>query len=506
MKNIELAGEILRSLWAAGVRHIVLCAGARNAPFVARLSAENPFRVHPFFEERSGGFFALGRSVRDRRPVAVITTSGTAAANLLPAAIEADYQGLPLVLITADRPAHYRGSGAPQTINQLGLYSHYVERSWDVQGEWNATLEWSRRRPVHLNICFDEPLIDAPVESLQCEKVPVENRSAAVSGAQQSLALATQYPLVIVGGLSGEREAIVAQLKSWRRPLVLEAPSGLRGHPDLNELEILAADKTLKNLKYDSVIRIGSVPTHRLWRELEKSALPVFHFSDLPFSGLPRAREVKPLCALATVEANFQPWDPQECRADREMAVRERELLRKHSLSEPAWIEWLSRQIPPQAKVFIGNSLPIREWDFVAVRDGRREVFANRGANGIDGLISTFIGLADEHKSNWCVLGDLSALYDLSGPWPNLREKIRDLNIVIVNNSGGKIFKRLFHNSLFENPHSLGFKHWAEMWGWEYELLNEPRTLQVNAGPRVLEIVPEEKATENFWREWEDLK
>src|SRR6185312_16012112 len=116
MTNIVLARDILRELWSVGVREIVLCAGARNAPFVASLSGETSFCVHPFFEERSGAFFALGTILSTGRPVAVITTSGTAAAELLPAAIEADYQGLPLVLVTADRPRRYRGSGAPQTI------------------------------------------------------------------------------------------------------------------------------------------------------------------------------------------------------------------------------------------------------------------------------------------------------------------------------------------------------------------------------------------------------
>jgi 2-succinyl-5-enolpyruvyl-6-hydroxy-3-cyclohexene-1-carboxylate synthase len=207
--------------------------------------------------------------------------------------------------------------------------------------------------------------------------------------------------------------------------------------------------------------------------------------------------------ALATAAAKFTPWSASERALDREFAAGDRAMLKKFRLSEPAWFEWLSREIPAEARVFVGNSLPIREWDFAALRDGRREIFANRGVNGIDGLISTFLGLAQKEKSNWCVLGDLSAMYDLSGPWPNRRENIRDLNLVIVNNSGGKIFKRLFHNPLFENRHDLGFKSWAEMWGWDYECLREPRPLAQAGGPRVIEIIPDEAESENFWREWE---
>lgn len=166
MKNHELAQSVLDSIRAFGVREIVVCAGARNAPFVALLSpnsqnsAQAPFKIYSFFEERSASFFALGRMQSEGAPVAVITTSGTAAAELLPAAVEADYQRLPLVLITADRPSRYRGSGAPQAIVQTGIYSHYVEKSFDLENEPLTEIRASGARPIHLNVCFDEPLLD----------------------------------------------------------------------------------------------------------------------------------------------------------------------------------------------------------------------------------------------------------------------------------------------------------------------------------------------------------
>jgi 2-succinyl-5-enolpyruvyl-6-hydroxy-3-cyclohexene-1-carboxylate synthase len=295
----------------------------------------------------------------------------------------------------------------------------------------------------------------------------------------------------------------LASLVKWKRPVVAEAPSNLRGHPALSGFEVLCADKSLSRIQFDSVIRIGGVPTLRFWRDLEKSAVQVTHFSHLPFSGLPRVREILPLSALASATVNFSEWAEEERALDREFAAGDRASLKKFGRCEPAWLEWLSREIPPEARVFLGNSLPIREWDFAAVRDGRREIFANRGVNGIDGLISTFLGLAAKEKSNWCILGDLSALYDLSGPWPNRRENIPNLNLVIMNNSGGKIFKRLFRNPLFENRHDMNFKSWAEMWGWQYQCLREPGPLSPAEGPRVIEIIPDENETENFWREWE---
>jgi 2-succinyl-5-enolpyruvyl-6-hydroxy-3-cyclohexene-1-carboxylate synthase len=159
--NLNLAKKILNSCSEYGVREVVICAGARNAPFVKLLSESSglKLKVYSFFEERSAAFFALGRMQSQNLPVAIITTSGTAAAELLPACIEADYQRLPLVMITADRPKRYRGSGAPQAIVQPGLYSHYIGWSADVEGEWSGGIEGPRNRPVHLNVCFDEPLL-----------------------------------------------------------------------------------------------------------------------------------------------------------------------------------------------------------------------------------------------------------------------------------------------------------------------------------------------------------
>ena len=148
MTNLAAARELVARVRALGVNDFCVCAGSRNAPLLAVLAGA---RVYSFVDERSAAFFALGRTKRDQRPVAVVTTSGTAAAELLPAAIEAHYSGAPLVLVTADRPARFRGTGAPQAIEQIGLFGIYA--ATDAQ-------RWDRRSPLHLNIEFDEPLID----------------------------------------------------------------------------------------------------------------------------------------------------------------------------------------------------------------------------------------------------------------------------------------------------------------------------------------------------------
>lgn len=489
MTNIQVAQNILQSLRAIGAHDLILCAGARNAPFVTLLSEASPFRVYTFFDERSAAFFAIGRMQSLGRPVAVITTSGTAAAELLPATIEAQHQGLPLVLVTADRPRRYRGVGAPQSINQIGLYSHYVEKTWDIEGDPPQALLWSRRRPVHVNVCFEQPLLDGEAAPWG-ESPPLVAATVPPETAVNADLNHYQTPLVVVGGLPlAERAAVVKILSEWQRPVYLEAPSGLRGHPELQPLEILGGEASLARLSYDAVIRIGSVPTLRLWRDLENSSVPVVHFSHLPWAGLPRAPRVWSLAHLRP--QNFRAWSDN--REDREIAHAQSAHLAQFPLSEPSWFSWLSQQIPRDARIFIGNSLPIREWDSVATRDARHEIFANRGVNGIDGLVSTFLGLAQEHKSNWCILGDLSALYDLNGLWAARVLTVKDLNIVVINNGGGKIFTRMFHNPLFENQHTLGFGAWATMWNWDYLRLEKPQDLAPAHRPRVIEIVPEDE-------------
>jgi 2-succinyl-5-enolpyruvyl-6-hydroxy-3-cyclohexene-1-carboxylate synthase len=151
MTNIERARQLVQQVRQLGTNDFCACAGSRNSPLLAVLASLNDASVLSFVDERSAAFFAIGRAKLNGKPAAVVTTSGTAVAELLPAVVEAYYSALPLVLITADRPARFRGSGAPQAIEQIGIFGRYAATSLDG---------WSRTTPLHLNIEFDEPLID----------------------------------------------------------------------------------------------------------------------------------------------------------------------------------------------------------------------------------------------------------------------------------------------------------------------------------------------------------
>ncbi|HVG23955.1 MAG TPA: thiamine pyrophosphate-binding protein [Thermoanaerobaculia bacterium] len=445
MDSIERASRLIDAVRALGVDEFCVCAGSRNAPLLVVLGASDA-RLFSFVDERSAAFFALGRIKLHGQPVAVVTTSGTAVAELLPATVEAYYSGLPLVLITADRPARFRGTAAPQSIEQVGIFGIYAETS-----------DWSRRRPLHLNLELEESWSAAVPPPLS--DIAAQPHRAARAFTKPAALPPHSRPLILLGALAAHhREAVKQKLHA---PVYAEPLSGLREDPDL---PLIPFDRLIAKLDYDVVIRIGNVPTLRFWRDLETLDVPVLHFSDLPFPGVTRG-EVHPIESLPHLHgASIDAGD---------YAERFAAILDDEPESELAMIRKLSHELPQNARVYLGNSLPIREWDLAATREPRGFVYeANRGANGIDGQLSTFLGWCAPDAHNIALVGDLTAIYDLGAPWiaPQLDAPFR---IVIINNGGGRIFGRVgalrsvdpqLRARIIENEHSFSFEHFAKMW------------------------------------------
>lgn len=477
-----------------------MCAGARNAPLVVALEEWESISLRYFFDERSAAFFALGRTKESHQPVAVVTTSGTAVAELYPAVIESYYSRLPLVLVTADRPPPYRYSGAPQSMNQIGVFAHYAPTfDWDSPFSLKSSLK-SIKGPTHINISFAEPLMGEGREIEERKKLPWRN---------------FQSPLVILGGVPEKyRFHLLSQLKKMERPIYAEAFSGLRENYELRHLVIQSGEESIgvafHGGEFDSVLRIGSVPTLRFWRDLDTVQLniPVHSVSHLPFSGL-ASLSLEP----QSFESFFEEKDihfqggKEWLKWDRK---KSREVEKLYSLfpnSEPSMVNLLSHQIAPNEMVFLGNSLPIREWDlcssFVIPHEN---VKANRGMNGIDGLVSSFLGSMNSERRNWCLLGDLSALYDLSALWLKGREELKPFNIVVINNKGGRIFSRIFGRAIFENHHDLHFQHWAELFGLEYHLFQTGLDVsRVQTTSAIIELQPDNKQSEEFWKAYSQI-
>ncbi len=465
--NAQITTEILTQVLAGGSRNFVVCAGARNAPIVVpllKLNSRGGIRIWHHFDERAAAFFALGLAKRRLEPVCVVTTSGTAVAELLPATIEAHYSGVPLILLTADRPERFRGSGAPQAIEQVNIFGPYA--GTEVE-------EWGRESPLHLNVCLEEPLFDGEVE-LEIPGV-ADPRDCSAASLDEIL---TEAPdLVIVGELlESERLTVAGYLQSAGCPVWCEAISGLR---EVGGIEhIRGGDSAIAQLSNISrVVRLGGVPSLRFWRDLEtRPEIAVTSVSRTGFSGLAR-EDVETIRLRGGIGAGGAS------------PVLEREQGEQDDSTgydpEERAIHDLSKRIPSDALIFLGNSLPIREWNLAAtVETAHPHCFANRGANGIDGEISTFLGMCQDFGGDecWGIFGDLTTLYDMSAPWiVDQLDTGKRIHIVVIDNGGGKIFSKLpglkdlpdGEKRITENWHAFDFNKWAGLWsGVETEVID----------------------------------
>lgn len=521
--NEEITYQVLQACISCGATEFVVCPGSRNSSFVEALRLEGKLTTYYWPEERSAAFFALGRSKRTQRPVAVVTTSGTAAAELLPATMEAFYSGIPLILITADRPQSFRGSGSPQSAEQVGLYGHYVQFCLDVPEDAAGALKkWQRKIPVHLNVCLDEPQKQPQFKGKQLLldgapfAVPEDDCKEPLEIFHHFLEQ-VHYPLAIVSTLLSEsRESVVQLLLKLEIPVLLEGISGLREDPRLQPFSIQRTEKILETAHtsgypVDGILRIGGIPTHRIWRDLEylEGKVKVCGLSELPFSGLSWTRCIAQ-APLGLMLKNYSPkehfnWQSADKWMAKEQAftIKLHELFEEEPEAEPSLIYALSQAIPSDAHVYLGNSLPIREWDMAAVRENKRwQVYANRGVNGIDGQISTFLGLSVPDVENWGIFGDLTTLYDMAAFWILPQLHGIPLKVVVINNGGGKIFEKLYAFREMLNEHQLSFQPLAEMWNMDYTCVREFQNFVNTPSRQLIEIQPDAAATTRFWSKY----
>lgn len=538
LSNQETSQTVVNTIVSKGVSCFCICAGARNAPLVSELLSRTDVEVINFFDERSASFFALGRIHQSQKPVAVVTTSGTAVSECFSAMVEAYYQGLPLVLLTADRPRHFRQTGAPQAIEQKNIFGIYARQSFDLSVEdrlenISETLQsWSAPKgSLHLNICLDDPL--RPMTKISSSATADDVLSPRHALQESDYNEKFVQPLVIVSGLEKSQRARYADFLSHiSAPILLETTSGLfsmlDSYPALKKNILLGgeatAEKLLKNKICRSVIRLGSVPTTKIWRQLESVLMdiPVVSVSEQGFSGLSRENYLLNSIDSFAVKSLKNHADLSVVKdVDATVFQMKQRLYEKYPLAEISWMRKLAQKAQSQF-FYVGNSLPIRELDFVASPEVSqfKDVLANRGANGIDGQISTFLGWAqDPQHDYWCVIGDLTAMYDLNALWSAPKSTARQLRLVVINNQGGQIFKPMFPHRAFINEHQIEFSNWAKMWNWSYaKVTNEQDWENLNANSSVssgsaaaslassrllIEVVPDEKQSTQFLKDFE---
>jgi 2-succinyl-5-enolpyruvyl-6-hydroxy-3-cyclohexene-1-carboxylate synthase len=520
--NVACARALVDELARGGMAHACLSPGSRSTALALALERHPAVQTHVHLDERSSAFFALGISKATGRPVGVATTSGTAAAELLPAVVEASQSRMPLVLLTADRPPRLRGTGANQTIDQAGLFGRYVRE--DLEPPLPATSEHPERwrdagrsairaaaglpiGPVHVNCPFDEPLVPTePLASKDADRVHVRQKPwADLVGPDDveraARALSGARGLVVAGGRSWDDLQPVLDLAgSLAWPVVAEPTSlvRVRERSLAAGQHLLGCAAWLDDHRPDVVLQVGAYPTSRATQRLVAAAptlivVDVHHLEPDPdgraswrlraqpedlakaLLGRPFARDDEPILFAHTgdvaprveeLEARRIAPAPFGWRAewqgadDRARATIDRTIDAWDQPFEGRVARDVAAAVPKGGVLVVGSSMPIRELDaFMAPRDGLR-VLANRGASGIDGFVSTALGVAAAGAPTFAFCGDLTFLYDVGALIWNARRGL-DLVLVVVNNGGGTIFGYLPQRDLpefdrlFRTPHGM---------------------------------------------------
>ncbi len=494
-----------------GLKEACTSPGSRSTPLVLSLAREPRIRATSHLDERSAGFFALGIAKATGVPAALACTSGTAAANYTPAVIEAHEARVPLIVLTADRPPELRDLGAGQTIDQVKLYGSaakwYLEvdshpatperlrwlRQLACRAFWTAV--GGRPGPVHLNFALREPLVpDGPLpddDSGRAGGRPWVTRPRAAGDPPRALAdglraeLEARPHAVIVAGRA-ERDptlgpALAAFADRAGIPLLADPLSGARRGP----AAIAHYDALLRSWTPEPqlVLRVGDLPTSkplRAWLHGMDEALqiafdPENAWQD-PGGAVATVLAADPRATLEAIELKNpdRAWLERWHLADRAAAASIARALTPAGLSEPRVAAELGSALPPEATLVVASSMPVRDVEtFFPAREQPPRVLSNRGANGIDGTVSTAFGVATVADGPVVLLiGDIALIHDLGGL---IQASRRKLTIVLLHNDGGGIFNFLPVSGEGDDfvehvatPHGLDFAHAAALFGCSY--------------------------------------
>ncbi|GAB3989629.1 2-succinyl-5-enolpyruvyl-6-hydroxy-3-cyclohexene-1-carboxylic-acid synthase [Nocardioides marmoraquaticus] len=468
----RLATMVVDALVARGATDAVLCPGSRNAPIAFALAAEPRLRLHTRIDERTAAFLALGLSKASRRPVPVVCTSGTAAANLHPAVLEASHAGVRLVAVTADRPARLRGTGANQTTEQVGLFGGAAPT---VDLDRDDDVDWPAEGPVHLNLQLDDPLVP-PSTTLDVVDAPVLDRVVRGPGPHPWAtdgATPVELPLgprtvVVAGDDAGPPARRLAQAADW--PLLAEPSSGARtGSHALRTYRLLLGTDLAAEV--ERVVVLGhptlSRPVARLLARDDVEVVEVPPRGRWPHRPFPVAASHPALVAAADDPAWLERWRA----ADRELAGRvDAHLAAQPGLTPHEVAQVVDAANPPGGLLVVGASNPVRDLDLMAgahPAGEHRLVLANRGLAGIDGTLSTAMGAALARAGSsraTAYVGDVTFLHDMTALVLGPDEPRPDLTIVVANDDGGSIFATLEQGAaayadrferLFGTPHGV---------------------------------------------------
>jgi 2-succinyl-5-enolpyruvyl-6-hydroxy-3-cyclohexene-1-carboxylate synthase len=524
----HLTTRFVGALADLGLRHVALSPGSRNTPLSLAFLAEPRIETHTVLDERSGGFFALGAAKASGFPAAAVSTSGTAAANYLPAIVESAASRTPLLALTADRPPELRGTGANQTIDQTKMYGDIVRLFHDVgipdeetAGHAGAlTLRaWSAAAdlpagPVHLNFPFREPFPSpaAPAAPTGLRHVPGYRTLDPEAIAELAALLSGRRTLVVAGGRQRPGFAVAAAMLGGEAgfPIIADIQCRFPSPATINHGDLLAAAGALDRLRPEVVLRIGPVPTSKaVWSWLASSGVDQIYLDDGewrdPLGTAIAAFRSDPAAALAglagRVDAAPGDWLARWRTADDTAGVAFHDALEAEPFpNEPVIARATWQAAPAGSILYAGSSMPIRDLEsFAGPMRSDLTVLANRGASGIDGLLSSAAGAAAvEGRRVVALTGDVAALHDANAMELIARESL-PVTIVVINNDGGGIFSFLPQASsvddarfdaAFATPHGRSLVEVATAFGLPASRLSSPGELAeaMDApGPMLLE-------------------
>lgn len=460
-----LARVIVRQIVEAGITDVVISPGSRNAPLSIafhQASVKGLIKLHVRIDERTAAFFALGIAKASGRPVPIVCTSGTAVANYHPAVLEASHTNLPLLVLTADRPASLRKTGANQTTEQARIFGKAVRYFADVSGSvypMELPLNSLQSGPVHLNIQFEEPLIgdksDNWLNDLTITAPKIFDRKTPGTFYTKS----TRGVLVIGhdrGGLPLEAVRDFAEALGW--PVIAEDP--LTFEKAISHASVFLTSKTIADdLAPDTVVVIGRTTLSRSINAFIKMARKEIVIDPRIATVDSDRMASQKFVQLPKVEV--QPADSEYQEKWQKYSQRAAKMIGDISQwSEALIARQIGSEIPTGTSLFVSSSRPIRDLEgFASARNGV-ETFANRGLAGIDGNISTALGIASQRTSTIAVLGDLGFLHDLTGLIHN--EDI-NLKIFVINNDGGGIFSTLSQRGVAGFEEVFGTPHGRDL-------------------------------------------
>jgi 2-succinyl-5-enolpyruvyl-6-hydroxy-3-cyclohexene-1-carboxylate synthase len=553
--NTLWASVAVETLARLGLTFAIVCPGSRSTPLTVAFARHPNIKAIPILDERSAAFFALGVAKRTGLPVALVCTSGTAGANFYPAVIEAKESRVPLIVITADRPPELRHCHAGQTIDQVRLFGNYP--NWQAELAVPDTdlgmlrylrqttiYAWERSRfptpgVVHLNFPFRDPLAPTPQTNTAALQANFDLEDFFAFTPPSSIPLAS-FPIpdewqscqqgIIIAGIAHSCtpkeycQAIATLSRSLQYPVLAEALSPLRNYADLNPYLITTYDSILRNEKLARklapkiVVQLGELPTSkelRTWLETIQPHRWIVDPSAENFDSL-HGKSVHLRTSVVQLENSFnshlnpkdnsylQQWCIEDLQV-RDAIDKTMQSIETLIESKVAWL--LSQTLPSDTPIFIANSMSVRNMEFFWM-PGNRGItpYFNRGANGIDGTLSTALGIANCTRSSVLLTGDLALLHDTNGFLIH-QKFIGHLTILLINNNGGGIFEMLPISQFeppfeeyFATPQNIDFAKLCQTYDVEHKLIASWEQLKQllnslpETGIRVLEIKCDRKA------------